>query len=551
MTDPQMPPSPEPPIPEIARPHTWSPSLIWLVPLIAAIAGLSLVLHTYMQEGPTITISFLTAEGLEAGKTQVLYKNVVIGKVHHIDLSDDRKQVEVTVELTKNASSIAVNDTRFWVERPRIGLGGISGIDTLLSGAYIGVDVGTSTESRRQFTGLEKPPALTHDLVGRRFILHTSDPGSLSIGSPVYYRKMPVGQVVASELAKDGKTVTVQVFVTSPFDRFVTRSAHFWNASGVDLSLSAAGLKLNTQSLATVIAGGIAFQETTESGTDAPAPQDSEFTLFPDQSTALAPLDGLAETVLMKFHSSTRGLTVGSPVDFRGLTLGVVKSIDLEFDPDTKNFHTNVTADLFPDRMGNARQTMLRAEKAAGITHADMIHTLVERGLRAQLRSGNLLTGQMYIALDMLPNAKPVSFDPHATPLVIPTAAGDLEQAQVQLQDIIRKLDAIPFERIGNNLNETLASARNLLRQLDHDLAPQAKKTLEDVQTTLQSLNQNLASPDAPLQQNAQKTLEQIDRTAASLRALADYLEQHPESLVRGKPPASEPGPDSGRSQTP
>ncbi|MGH8506402.1 MAG: intermembrane transport protein PqiB [Stenotrophobium sp.] len=549
MTD-QPPPPSEPTAPQITRPHRWSLSLIWLVPLVAAFAGLTLTLRTYLNEGPTITISFVTAEGLEAGRTEVRYKNVVIGKVRKIDLSDDRKNVEVTVKLTKSASGIAVDGTRFWVERPRIGLSGISGINTLLSGAYIGVDIGDSDEARRQFTGLEKPPAVTHDLKGRRFVLHARDPGSLTIGSPVYYHKMPVGQVVASDLAEDGQSVTVQVFVNAPFDRFVTEAARFWNASGVDLSINAAGLKLNTQSLATVFAGGIAFQETSGPA-GKPAPEDSSFTLYPDMSAAMAPPDGPAEAVVMDFRGSTRGLEIGSPVDFRGLALGVVKAINMEFDAATQSFYTRVSADLFPDRLGDARQQMLRAEKAAGISHADMIQRLVAHGLRAQLRTGNLLTGQIYVALDILPHTQRARFDPHVTPLVIPTAAGDLEQAQVQVQDIIRKLDAIPFDKIGNNLHETLKSANSLLKKLDRELAPQAKKVLENAQATLQSLDQNLASPDAPLQQNARSTLEQINRAASSLRALADYLEQHPESLIRGKPAADEPVPDSGRSAIP
>lgn len=549
MPDQPIPP-PEPAAPQITQPPRWNLSLIWLLPLIAAFAGLTLTMRTYLNEGPTITISFVTAEGLDAGKTEVRYKNVVIGKVRKIELSDDRKNVEVTVKLTNSASSIAVKGTRFWVERPRVGLSGISGISTLLSGAYIGVDIGDSDESQRQFVGLEKPPAITHDLKGRRFILHARDPGFLAIGAPVYYHKMPVGQVVASDLAEDGQSVTVQVFVDAPFDKFVTKDARFWNASGVDLSINAAGLKLNTQSLATVFAGGIAFQETS-SQDNQPAPEESNFKLYPDMSTAMAPPDGPAEVVVMNFRSSTRGLEVGSPVDFRGLPLGEVKAIDMEFDAAHQGFYTRVTADLFPDRLGDARQQMLHAEKAAGISHADMIQRLVARGLRAQLRTGNLLTGQIYVALDILPHVKRARFDPHVTPLTIPTSAGDLEQAQVQVQDIIRKLDAIPFDKIGQNLHETLMSANSLLKQLDHELAPQAKKVLEDAQTTLQSLDKNLASPDAPLQQNARSTLDQINRAAGSLRALADYLEQHPESLIRGKSAANEPAPDSGRSATP
>ena len=529
------------PTPEVKHPRRGSLSLIWLVPLVAALAGLVLVVRGVVQSGPTITITFDSAEGLEADKTEVKYKDVVIGKVRDLALSSDRSHVVVTVDLSKNASSIAVDDTRFWVERPRVGLGGISGISTLLSGAYLGVDIGNSTNKKTEFVGLEKPPAIAHDLKGRRFILHTTDASSLTVGSPAYFRKMPVGRITAAELDANGKGVTIQVFINAPYDKFVGTNTRFWNASGVDLTLNAAGLKVSTQSVATVLAGGIAFQAYSEDKPGEPAKENAEFTLFSDQMTALAPPDGIGIDIRMVFGQSTRGLTVGSPVDFRGITLGVVKSIQIDYDPNTRIFFTNVDAVVYPERMGPVYHTLLNTEKSLGLAPTDMVALLVGQGLRGQMRTGNLLTGQSYVSLDVIPKAKPVKFDPDTRPLIIPTAPGNLEEVQAQIQNIARKLDAVPFDKIGNNLNETLRSADSVFKQLDKDLAPQAKKMLEEAQRTLQSLDQNLVSPDAPLQQNAGRTLEQIDAASRSLRALADYLEKHPESLLRGKPAVAEP----------
>ena len=486
-------------------------------------------------------ITFDSAEGLEADKTEVKYKDVVIGQVKSLELSDDRSHVVVTVDLNKSASNIAVEDTRFWVERPRVGLGGISGISTLLSGAYLGVDIGTSTNERKEFVGLEKPPAIAHDLKGRRFTLKTTDANSLTIGSPVYFRKTPVGRITAADLDVNGKGVTVQVFINAPYDKFVNTNSRFWNASGVDLTLNAAGLKVSTQSVATVFAGGIAFQTYSEDAPGEPAKENTTFTLFTDQLTALAPPDGLGIGIRMIFGQSTRGLTVGSPIDFRGITLGVVKSIQIDYDAKNRNFFTNVDAEMYPQRMGSAYNTLLKTQTQLGLGPTDMVALLVAHGLRAQMRTGNLLTGQSYISLDVIPTAKPVKFDANATPLVIPTAPGNLEEVQAQIQNIVRKLDGVPFDKIGNSLHETLNSANGVFKQLDKDLAPQAKKVLDEAQRTLQSLDENLASPDAPLQQNAGRTLEQIDAASRSLRALADYLEKHPESLLRGKSVAAEP----------
>lgn len=552
MSTPESPDNtPRLPRPEVKRPGRGSLSLIWLVPLVAALAGVILVVRGVMQSGPTITITFETAEGLEADKTEVKYKEVVIGKVRSLELADDRSHVVVTVDLNKNASNVAVEDTRFWVERPRIGVGGVSGIGTLLSGAYLGVDIGNSTESRDDFVGLEKPPAIAHDLKGRRFTLHTNDANSLAIGSPVYFRKIPVGRTSAIDLDNDGKGVTVQIFVNAPYDKFVGTNTRFWNASGVDLTLNAAGLKVSTQSVATVLAGGIAFQPFSEEEPGEPAKENAEFTLYSDQATALAPPDGIGIEIRMMFGQSTRGLTPGSPVDFRGITLGVVKSIQIDYDANKKNFYTNVDAEMYPQRMGPAYTTLLKTQQQLGLGPEDMVALLVSHGLRAQMRTGNLLTGQSYISLDVIPTAKPVKFDADARPLIIPTAPGNLEEVQAQIQNIVRKLDAVPFDKIGNNLHETLVSANGVFKQLDKDLAPQAKKMLEEAQHTLQSLDQNLASPDAPLQQNAGRTLEQVDAAARSLRGLADYLEKHPESLLRGKPEVPEPSADAPQGPTP
>ena len=535
------------PEPQLRRQHRWSFSLIWLVPIVAALAGLVLVVRTYLEAGPTITISFETAEGLEAGKTEVRYKNVVVGKVKRITLTRDHAHIIAIVDIKKDASSLAVEDSRFWVERPRIGINGVSGIDTLLSGAYIGVDIGASDQKKDSYIGLEQPPPVTHDMKGKLFMLHTEDAGSLAIGSPLYYHRVAVGKVVESDLDADGKHVTVQVFVDAPHDQLVTDNTRFWNASGVDLSLNATGLKLNTQSLATVIAGGVAFQVFDDKNPGQPAADKADFHLYSDQGLALAPPDGLSVEVLMHFDQSVRGLSTGAPVDFHGINFGTVKSIELQFDPVKKDFFTDVTADVYPDRLGAAMKSMRALEKSTQTSANQMWGRMVERGLRAQLRAGNIITGQLFIAFEFVKNTKPVSFDPEAKPLVIPTAPGSMEQLQEQLQSIVHKLDEIPFDQIGQNLNATLKSANSLLAQLDKEVAPEAKATLHAAQQAMQSLDQSVASPDAPLQLDARRTLEEVNRAAASLRSLADYLEQHPESLIRGKSNEQEPAGDSGR----
>ena len=528
----------------VVKKRQFNESLIWLVPVLAAVIGLSLVVHNWLQTGPEITLSFQSAEGLDAGKTPVKYKNVVIGRVKNIHLSADRSHVIVAVALEKSAKGFATKGTRYWVVRPRIGLGGVSGIDTLFSGAFIGADVGESNEAQDDFTGLEAPPAVNHGALGRSFVLHADDLGSLDVGSPIYFRRIQVGRVSSYALDKDGKGVSVQIFVDAPNDRFVSRSSRFWNASGVDLSVGANGLKLNTQSLASVLAGGVAFQDPRGPHDSTSAPEDTTFKLFGDRDTAMAPPDGDPQYIRMRFAQSVRGLAVDAPVEFLGINFGKVVSVRLDYDEKTQKFPVVVGALVYPQRLGNAYDKLEALAKARG-ENPDlslMIGRLIAHGLRAQARSGNLLTGQLYIALDFVPRAAKVEFDPSAKPLTIPTAAGSFDKLQEQLADIADKLSKVPFDSIGKNLDQSLAGLNTTLKQVNGQTLPTFNDTLHGVQKTLGTANEAL-SGDSPLQRNLGATLEQVQRMARSLRALTDYLGGHPDALLRGR--RADPAPTS------
>lgn len=547
-TNPPIPPA-VPRVPVEQRRH-WNTSLIWLVPIVAALIGIGMVVHNWAAEGPQIEIAFITAEGLEAGKTQVKYKDVVIGVVDSIRLAKDRTHIIARVKLDKDAASFATADSRFWVVRPRFGATGVSGISTLLSGAYIGADVGVSHELQKEFVGLERPPAVIHGSPGKRFALRAADIGSLDIGSPVYYRRIQVGRVVSYELDKDGKQMMVEVFVDAPYDRYVTVSSRFWNASGVDLNLDASGLKLNTQSLATVVAGGVAFQAPPGPRDTTPAPEGAEFTLFDDLQTAMAPPDGEPEYLQMRFEQSLRGLSVGSQVDFRGIVVGKVVSIRLDYDVDKQSFPLIVGVVIYPNRFGRAGEKIAQLAPKDGEDDnarlAHLIEPMVARGLRAQARVGNLLTGQLYVSLDFVPNAPKAAFDPGVRPVELPTTPGSFDRLQEQMSGVVEKLDKIPFESIGKNLDKTIVQLEKTLRQVNESTLPQFNATLAGAQGTLGSA-QRAVGADSPLQQNLAQTLAEIQRAARSVRALTDYLGVHPETMLRGKPadPAPRPPPAS------
>ena len=516
----------------------FSVSLVWIVPIVAVLVGISLVVHSLMQEGPTIVINFKTGSGLVANKTEVKYRNVVIGHVSDVELSDDQKSVNATIKLAKQAESFTREDSQYWVVRPRIGAGGVSGIDTLLSGDYIGADIGQANGRAKNFQGLENPPPITYGEPGKRFTLHTDDLGSLDIGSPVYYRKIPVGQVVAYALDADGKGVNIEVFIHSPNDAYVTQNTRFWNASGIDVSVGANGFALKTESLSSLLVGGIAFRAPQYSPDDKPAPEEYAYELFEDQQTALAPPNGKAQYLTLRFDQALRGLKVGAPVEFLGMEFGRVVSINLDYDSVKRSFPVNVGIVIYPQRLGTAHTKMLKAlnhdpnDEAAGIR---LMGTFVENGLRAQARSGNLLTGQLYIALDFYPKAEKVAFDATARPVSIPTVPGSLEELQGKLEAMVDKINKLPIERIANNLDSNLVELRKGLTQFNAKTLPGVQNTLADVSKTLQSANSTLAE-DSPQREKLSETLDDLGRTSRSLRDLADYLGRHPESLIRGRP---------------
>ncbi|TDN58947.1 MlaD family protein [Paraburkholderia sp. BL10I2N1] len=529
---------PEPGLPVVIR-RRRRVSLVWLVPMVATLIGFSLLLHTWLSTGPTISISFQTATGLDAGKTPVKYKDVTVGTVTSISLNEDGSHVIAAVSLNKSAESLVRADTRFWVVRPRIGLGGVSGIDTLLSGAYIGVDKGTSQQSGRIFTGLETPPTVINSMPGKSFMIHADDLGSLDIGSPVYFRRIQVGRVASYRLGADGRGVDLHVFVNSPYDRFVTTGTRFWNASGVDVSLGADGLKLNTQSMATVMAGGIAFA-TPPDGRQDPAPATPPFELAKDEQTAMAPPDGAGQTIQLRFEQSLRGLAVGAPVEFSGLNIGQVVSMRLDYDAAKHRFPSVVGIVVYPSRVGSVLEQLPKYGGDSEQQAAQFLAGMVQHGLRAQARSGNLLTGQLYISLEFVPNASAAAFDIHARPLTLPTVSGSFDHMQEQIAGIVTKIDKIPLDSIGRRLDASLAGLQKTLQQVNGEILPAAAQTLQQTNQALGSVQSTFAA-DAPLQQSLLQSLQDLQRTAGSLRTLADMLGRHPEALLRGMPGDSQP----------
>lgn len=518
----------------------WHVSIVWLVPLIAAVVGAWLAYRTLSEQGPTVTIVFQNGEGLEAGKTKIKYKDVEVGQVETISLDADLASVVVTATLVKDMEQYLTDRTRFWVVRARVTSSGVTGLGTLISGAYIGIDPHAGGRKARDFTGLEVPPVLTRDSPGQHFRLRAADITSIQVGSPVHYRHIKVGEVVSYALEPDGRSVVLEIFVNQPYDRFVLRNTRFWNVSGLDVRLDADGVQLNTESVASLLVGGIAFGLPPNAPPSDQAAANTLFTLFSNQNAAFRETYTLKSRWLLNFESSVRGLSPGAPVEFRGIRIGRVVDVSFAYDAATDDLRIPVIIEVELERIFAFAQDAPTGP-GVGPSGREVLNRLVERGLRAQLRTGNLVTGQLYVAFDIHKDApaEQIRWD---EPLAeLPTLPSDTEAIAQDIKSIAQRLAAVPLDDIGTDvaktvtqLTEMLTELRGLLDTVNTRVAPAAADTLKQTQQTLASIEETLGR-NSTVRSDLETALEDLSKAARSLRVLADYLERHPEALLRGK----------------
>ncbi len=537
------------------------PSIVWLIPLITLLVGGWLIIKTVSEQGPEITISFKTAEGIVAGKTKIKYKNVDIGIVEYIQFSEDFSHVIVTASFNRGTESFFRRNTRFWVVKPQLSVRGASGLETLISGAYIEIEPGKGAE-QLHFVGLEKQPVVTADEAGKKVVLITDKLRSIDTGSPIYYQGLLAGEVLGYELGNDRQSIYIYAFIRDPYDSLIKGNTRFWNVSGIDISLSTEGLNVRTESLQSLVLGGIAFEtpDTLEQVTS--DVENLIFTLYDDYSSIRERAYTKKIKFMMFFNGSVRGLNVGAPVDFNGIKVGSVLDIRLEFDVENTEFRIPVLIEIEPERIvGRGNQEIEPPYQ--------MLNKLVERGLRASLQTGSLLTGQLYVGLSMRPDT-PIHLIEEETPYPqLPTIrAADFGSIAQSVERFLKKLDRVDLDKLSLELIKTLEGTSKIFN------GPEVQETLEEMQLSLQvfrgilqkvddsSLQETINSarvvmdkitetmdtfdetlsqanlvlkPNSPLQYNIIKLTGELEETARSVRSLVDTLERHPQALIFGK----------------
>jgi paraquat-inducible protein B len=515
-------------------------SLVWVVPIVAAIIGAWLVYKAITEEGPTITIVFETGEGLTAGKTKVKYRSVEVGTVENVELSKDLEHVVVTAKMAPGARDYLREGTRFWVVRARVTAGEVQGLGTLLSGAYIGIDPAAEGRKTRDFVGLEKAPVIETDQEGRKFRFTTRALGSLSVGAPIYYRQFSVGRILDYRLELDG-TISGQMFVEAPYDQLIKETTRFWNASGVEATLGADGFHVDTQSLTSILIGGIAFDTPESLEARAEVQENHEFFIYANRLESLQREYKIQKYYVMIFNESVRGLTTGSPVEFFGLKIGEVVDISFEVDYENMTLHIPVLVRLEPERLVPTGDESRLGNESEG---------MVARGWRGQLATGNVLTGGKVINLVLDPDAPPGETGEWKGYPTFPTVPSSLRNLASDVGRIVDKIEDIPFDRIGENLSETLASInrivsdpelanaiaslRRMADQLSNDVAPALDSVLSKAEETLDATRKQIDA-DSVTAHELRRLLMELGDTAQSIRTIVEYLERHPESLIKGK----------------
>ena len=511
-----------------------SVSRIWLVPLIAALLGAWMVFYTWRNEGPEITIRFSTAEGIEAGKTKIKARSVALGLVEEVALGKDLHSVVVTAKLERSAIALLHEDTQFWVVRARIGVGGISGLGTMLSGGYIELAPGTGRLGRRDFRGLDEPPVTPAGTPGLHLSLVGDPSFSINPGDPILYDSFTVGRIESAEFDVASREMRYAAFIESPYDELVSSRTRFWNTSGLSFSATADGIELTTGSLQSLLIGGIAFGLPSDMAPGSPAEDGASFRLYRDRKAIDERPYHFGTEYALQFDRSIRGLRPGAPVEFRGLRSGHVERImltEMREEIDSADNRGNVGPISVLIRLEPGRLEI--PDSARGVERLKKnVAAAVQNGLRATLSTGSLLTGSLYVALDMFPDAEGAEVGSFAGYTTIPTVAGGLEGIEQRVVRLLDKLNALPLDDVTRSADATLRSADGMLGELEQTVA---------------ELRLLLASDDVQaLPRSIETTLAELDRTLRSLNALAKTLDDQPNALIFSRDHVKDPEPPAG-----
>ena len=522
---------------------------IWIIPLIALLLGIYMVVHTWLTEGPTITVAFSNASGLAQGKTKIKYRSVDMGVVEEVRLNDDFDGVIATIKLDRQTLPLLRDDTRFWVVTAQVGLGNISGLDTLLSGAYIQLAPGTGKKGQRDFVALEKPPLTPSGAPGLRLQLTSERATSVSAGDKILYKGYQVGRVESMEFKPSDRQMHYEVFIDAPYHELVNSAVRFWDVSGISLSAGADGFKVDTASMDTILLGGVTFgvPEGIEEGEA--VENNTGFKLYTSYEDILKNPYKHGTSYVVSFTQSIKGLLPGAPVEFRGITIGRVERILLK-ESITQKIEGGATG------KGNPIPVLIYLEpgrldlpdlQASVDNLTTSISIGIGNGMRASLESGNILTGAKYINIDFYKEVEAAALGSFMEYTTIPTIETGLGQLEQKLNTILDTISTLPLDDTVANANAAIATLNETLDGLNTIVASQSTQQLpEQLNTTLQQLQSTLdgLSPNSEAYQSINSSLLRLNRTLGNLESLTRTLSGQPNAAVMPSNPTPDPIPE-------
>lgn len=533
--------------------------MVWVVPIVAVLLGAWLLFRNFTTQGPLAHVRFDTAEGIDAGKTEVRCRSVKVGYVRDVVLADDLKSVSVVIEFSEDGQKFMRRGSRFWVVRPRLSASGVSGVGTLITGAYIEMEPGPGNAERvSNFTGLEKPPGINSSVPGRRITLFAEEASSISGGSPIYYRGYPVGRIEEPLLDVASNRVRYDAFIEEKYSRLVTENTRFWNASGIDITAGASGFKVRTPSLQSLISGGVAFGVPEKLQPGAEIRDGKEFTLYPDASTAENSAFNPTLRFLLLFNQSVRGLQSGAPVEFRGIQIGRVADVSFDLVKDAGEPRIPVLIEIDP--------LLMRPETAEEVNKPDSVFFREEigKGLRASLKTANLITSSLYVDLDYYKDTAPATLGRAGEYATFPTVSSGLAQLEAKVSAILDKIQSLPMEEAMANISATAAEAKITVAEARAAIAETEKTvaalrvTLEDpkfrglpadLSKTLATLEESVRSlgPESAMQGDMLRTLDELRGAMRSIKSLAKSINEDPGSLIWDNETSGNPKPKAPR----
>ena len=567
--------------PEVAKGKKFT--AIWIIPITAIVIGAWMVFWTYTTEGPEIRVSFETAQGLAEGKTVVKFRDVEVGQVQEVTLDEDMKSVTAVIKMRPEAEDMLREDTRFWIVTAQLGGGAITGLETILTGAYIEISPGISDKRIKDFIGLEKPPLTPADAPGIRLVLLSERTSSLTTGDPVLYHGFKVGRVESLALDIETRQFRNEIFIDAPYHALITSTTRFWDVSGISVNADAGGLRIDTGSLESILLGGVTFGRPPNLGPGNPVDNNTEYRLFQTFDDILRSPHEHRGYYVVQFKQSVKGLSPGSPVEYRGIQIGEVEKIMVEELVDKslreergpQGVPIPVLIYIEPARFAlpdtEAAVEMMRENFRAG----------AKKGMRATLGKGNLLSGAQIVELEYYRDAPPAEIGEFEGYPTLPTIATGLTELENKISTLLDKANDLPVDEIMGSLNlavaelnrtlkairvvaekdsvsnipdeaeATLAALRSLLEADDTTAIPaEARASVEALRAILEDegireipkeLNSALAAAKFQLQGESaeayqlNQTLKEVESAARALREFLDTLEKKPESLIRGK----------------